>query len=340
MSPAVVNHLKGQRLIALAVFTADVRDDVVAARLGDGHFVVPRGDAPGYADRVLDIVRRHDIAVVVPWSDEEAYALARVADEFRTAGATVLASPRDCLELIADKEATYRHLAAAKIAVPEYRIVEDAAAFEQAAKTFGYPKRSIVVKPVKGRGGRGMVLFEGHDSPAAWIGSGARERRVKFEGAAALGAIEIAQRSMVMPLLRAPVYDVDVLAHRGRCMAVVPRLRTNPTGIPFQGNRIVANAVIEDYVNRIASALSLDALHDIDVMTDDQGEPRLLEVNPRPSGSLIASLVAGVPLLEAAIAKTQGLEIDIPRIRSDIDVARIDQAVVTSRGCRKEAGAP
>ena len=43
-------------------------------------------------------------------------------------------------------------------------------------------------------------------------------------------------------------------------------------------------------------------MHDIDLLTDQSGKPCLLEVNPRPSGSVSSAHAAGFPIVAAAIA--------------------------------------
>ena len=45
-------------------------------------------------------------------------------------------------------------------------------------------------------------------------------------------------------------------------------------------------------------------------MTDQKGSPVLLEVNPRPSGSLVASLMAGIPIIDLAISSKLKMHIN------------------------------
>ena len=68
-------------------------------------------------------------------------------------------------------------------------------------------------------------------------------------------------------------------------------------------NSKVSKKEIYDYCTKISEALGLDGLHDIDLMTGDDGTVCVLEVNPRPSGSVVASHKAGFPIMLASIAK-------------------------------------
>ena len=54
--------------------------------------------------------------------------------------------------------------------------------------------------------------------------------------------------------------------------------------------------------NKLVQVLKLSWLYDCDFMLNKAGQPKLLEINPRPSGSLAVSLAAGVNFIEDIIA--------------------------------------
>ena len=60
---------------------------------------------------------------------------------------------------------------------------------------------------------------------------------------------------------------------------------------------------------KICSAFNLNWLLDIDLMTDKYGNLQLTEINPRPSGGVVSSVVAGVPLLDDLISLAKGEEV-------------------------------
>ena len=123
-----------------------------------------------------------------------------------------------------------------------------------------------------------------------------------------------------MPMLTSPAYDVDVIAIKGDVKTIVVRERINPSGIPFQGNKILQNKNIEKYCTDIAKILKLDGLHDVDLMTDDVGNACIIEVNPRPSGSMAASLIAGIPIIDIVILSLLKQKIPNCNIKDDITV--------------------
>ena len=210
-------------------------------------------------------------------------------------------------------------LAKKGVRVPKYKIVNSIDELRSAIYEYGYPDTTVISKPVNGRGGRGLYVFEGNDSPPAWLGSDQREKIIKKQNLTEeiLGQA-IQGDCLVMPALTTPSYDADVVAEAGVVKLAVVRERVNPAGIPFQGNKIHSDILITQYCQDIATALDLDSIHDIDLMTDQNGEPCIIEVNPRPSGSMAATLTAGIPVVDIAILTLRGMTVPNVKIDSDI----------------------
>ena len=296
-----------------------------AVRFLDAFYTVPRGDDPLYAEALLNVVREERPDVILPWSDDEADVMSNLKGELAKFGCRALVSSPDCLARINDKGATYDHLRSAGVAVPEYTIVNDLAELRCALNTYGCPAKTVVVKPVRGRGGRGLKILAGQDDPPDWLGSGQREMRLSIGALSEpdlVAFFEFGSALMVMSRLGAPAYDADVVT-LGREPIVMIRRRHNPTGIPFLGNTVIANKDVLNYCRSVSQALALEAVHDIDLMTMPDGRPVVLEVNPRPSGSLPASLQAGFPLLDWAVDRAMGNDPVIPSVEHDIEVMSI-----------------
>jgi carbamoyl-phosphate synthase large subunit len=331
MVPAALIELRRSTRFELRLIGVNAGAGVAAERIVDAFYRVPLGDAPDYVAALLDIVEREGVDVVLPWSDEEALALSGASEALAELGAVAIVSPPQCLSLITNKFATYRALGEAGLAVPEFTVVRSVDELAAALGHYGHPERTVVVKPATGRGGRGLYALCGDDDPPPWLGSGARETRLPSGAPIAerLGTM-LDGDTLVMPCLDAPVYDVDVLASRGRVRALSVRRRVNPTGIPFEGNRIITDPEIVAYATSVAEIVGLDSLHDIDLMTGADGGVRVLEVNPRPSGSLVATLIAGVPLLDAAIAQVLGREWEFSATAADVDIITFTGAIAVA----------
>ena len=73
--------------------------------------------------------------------------------------------------------------------------------------------------------------------------------------------------------------------------------------------------------------MNLESLHDIDMMTDPSLGPVLLEINPRPSGSLAGLSSAGYRLLDYALACVAGIPIEIGEVQNDISIYTYTESV-------------
>ncbi len=287
----------------------------------DSYYQVPNGSDAEYNDKLLEVALKERVDFILPGSDEEALSISKNINKFNDSGITAIVSNIDTLELISNKLETYKVLSKHGLRIPEYEVVNSIEEIKKSLGKYQYPQKTVISKPSNGRGGRGLYVFKGEDSPPSWLGSGMRESRVDKEGFTdELLKKAVYKDGLVMPALTVPAYDVDVMAVEGSVKTVVVRERINPSGIPFQGNKVLNNKAIEDYCVEIARILNLDGLHDIDLMTNSEGEPCIVEVNPRPSGSLAASLTAGIPVIDIAILALLGEKVPNICIKSDITV--------------------
>ncbi len=135
--------------------------------------------------------------------------------------------------------------------------------------------------------------------------------------------------AMVMERLVPPAYDIDVLALRGKLLRAAPRRRLNPAGVPFTGGVVTFAEPLLALARQVTEALSLDWLYDCDVMTDHAGEPVVIEINPRPSGSIAAAILAGVPFYDDLITLVQGEPLpEIPPLSEVAVVPFLDCLIV------------
>jgi carbamoylphosphate synthase large subunit len=329
MAPDLLTHLRLDPVIKPYLIGVDTQINTQGCGYVDVFYSVPFGNDPSFVDEVAKIVSAENVNIVVPCSDDEAFNLSLEREKIEAVGAVVLASSNSVMNLIRNKKDTYHILKSAGVRVPESHCVKNSEELQFGLEDFNYPKRSVVVKPVSGRGGRGMRLLIGNDDvPPKWIGGGMREQRILTPPSTEEMKLWFCDGDLiVMPMLKAPVYDVDVLAVNGKTRVVLPRMRYNPSGIPFQGNRIVVDPCVIAYCREISEILGLDGLHDIDLMTDYMGFPCLLEVNPRPSGSVVASHAAGFPIVAVAIADKLGFSYPMQMPVFDIDVGMAPRAI-------------
>ncbi|MCU1513827.1 MAG: ATP-grasp protein [Microbacteriaceae bacterium] len=241
--------------------------------------IVPRGDAADFVDELMRICREDSIDVLFSTVDVELPLLAARRDEF---GSTVLAAPSlDTLEVCLDKFAL-----AARVSpharVPVTRLVGPQSASEQ----WTFP---IIVKPRTGAGSRGVRLVHNRE---------------------ALDALGHDETLIAQELLPGDEFSVDVFADRlGAVIAAVPRTRTRvDSGVSIAG-RTVKNESLEAVATAVALAIGLMGVANVQLRYDVNGEPALLEVNPRFPGAMPLTIAAGVDMPSLALDLALGLDV-------------------------------
>jgi carbamoyl-phosphate synthase large subunit len=99
-----------------------------------------------------------------------------------------------------------------------------------------------------------------------------------------------------MEYLPGTEYSVDMLLRGGETLAVVPRPREiTKLGISFMG-RIEKNLEIEELASKIAREIGLEYNINMQFKMSEEGVPKIIEINPRVSGTIVMSTGAGVNL--------------------------------------------
>jgi carbamoyl-phosphate synthase large subunit len=305
LAPLNIRLLRAGRRHKVEVVAVDVDPNATGRHFADAFETVPPGDGPGYVDRIIEIVRRHRVDIVLPWSDEEALALGARRTEVEAAGALLACADLGALEIMRDKKLTLSHLGAAGVPVPRWEVVETPATFDAALARLRQSAGEAVAKPLRSRGNRDTFVIRS-DVKGITDFHGSRETHLDWDtfDAEFRAGLHARLPVIVMERLVGPVCDIDILARDGRIVRAVARERTNPAGIPFRGSTFRNDPSLATIAAGVARALGLSWLYDIDVMTDRDGRPVVIEVNPRPSGSIAASIVAGVPFYEDLIDLT------------------------------------
>lgn len=317
LSVQMIRQFRESSRHRITMVAVDARDEVPARLVADHFTTVPRGDAPGYVDALLAVVERHEVDLVLPCSDEEALALSPAADRLAALGAKLACAGAETLRLLADKDAAFRFLRDHGLPTPDWRRVDRPEALEPAVLEIADRDGELAVKPARSRGSRDVCVIRS-DLTGVHPHHGTRELHMDLESfltdhmAKLVGLLPI----LVMERLREPCYDVDILAFQGEALRVVPRRRLNPVGVPFMGNVIVPCPEIIELGRKAARLFNLSWLYDLDMMSTRDGQPVIIEVNPRPSGSVTASVAAGVPLLDDLVSLAKGEDLPpLPPLR-------------------------
>lgn len=309
LAPEYIKAMRGSSRYNVSVLAVDGNPNAIGRHFADHFRVVPMGHADNYIDTIESLVREFKINIIIVGSDGEALALSANRERIEKAGCIVCCPDAEVLARLANKAETYQMLADAGIAHADFKPIDNLSDLQSAVILFHERFGELVVKPAISRGGRNVFVIRS-DIEGERSYHGGRETHCSlsvFQGKyqktiASLFPVVVMQR------LYEPTYDIDVLTWEGKPINVIPRLRHNPAGIPFEGNTISMDPKLVKLGQSVCSIFNLSWLLDVDVMCTKDGMPVVLEVNPRMSGSCPASVHAGVPLFDNIMALAVGDE--------------------------------
>ena len=226
--PALAHAL---REAGIAPVATDIDPLAVGLHLGDLAAIVPKGFDDDYYTAAEQLIRQHQISLVIPSINEALPGWANRKEHFAKQGVTVLISPPTTIETFCDKWLTY--LAFQKIGIPT-------------PPTSLAPEYDLI-KPRVGRGSDGI------------------HRRGPEEAGALSG--QVSQRYIEGPEYTVDVLcDLD-----GCPIYIVPRRRLKvESGISFRG-RVVQESDIEHNVRRICDAMQFIGPINIQCIRGDDG---------------------------------------------------------------------
>lgn len=252
--------------------------------LADAAHLVPFATDPAFDEVMAGIVASERPGYLVPLVDEEILPVHRIA---RATGAKVVAPAPAFCETVMDKWTAYDAFREADIPVPRTWLADtDPRAVE-------YP---AVVKPRVGRGSRGLAYLEGPDDLVAYL-------------AASAGTPEdyVVQRRVAGTEYTASV----VVALDGTVLGVVPKQVLVKRGITLAG--VTRRLPQADRLGRaIQAGLAADGPFNVQFILDEEGLPRVVEVNPRYSTTVALTIAAGVHEVDLVVRHDLGDESATP----------------------------
>ena len=313
---------------AIGLRDAGCRITIVAGTGGRGHYdgqnidwsLAPAINSREYLCAVDRLVRRSTYDYVLPLTEPIQALLWGAAPSWSDRIFPPTAEWQR--ELLRDKRRLAEFVSARGIAVPEHRALTNDDALGSAIAALGVP---LVVKGSTGRGGSTTHVVH---SPSAAAEAMARVRRA--------GVACFAQRYVAPPTYLAGgtfVAGCPLRLYAGTKVAQHPRL-TGPaiTMRSFCDERLLNAAVAT------MRALEWTGIASLDFVRDADGHYLLLEVNPRPWGSIAAASAAGVDFFAPLAAVLRG-ERPLPELgfRDGVERAVFPLALLAAESWRPRA---
>ena len=292
LTPYLINSLKkSNRHKNLKILSVDYKENAIGKYFSDFFEQVPYGKSRKYITKILYLCKKYKIHLVIPTSDEEAVNISKNREKFEKKNIKITCVDHKILKIFSNKILTYKSLTELNFTLPSWSGVNNHDEFKKEISKFLKKNRKFVIKPASSRGSRKVKII----NP-----KGVLKNKKKFLDLLS-NEYKNSYPLIISSMLRNPVYDLDLLAWKGKLITAVTRRRLIPED-PNGGHIVEKNKKIINFGKKIVKHFNLSWLYDCDFMFDNKQNPILIEINPRMSGSASVSIEAGVPLFEDLIS--------------------------------------
>ncbi|WP_020561725.1 ATP-grasp domain-containing protein [Methylosarcina fibrata] len=276
-----------------------------------------------YIEWCLEFCRQHRIDLF--WPGKEAALIARDHALFRAMGVDVVSvAEYDTLTLLQNKADFYADLSPKIAETMDFVAVNDLAGFDAAVAELSKKHKKLCVKPAVSVYGLGFRVLDEERPSIAHLLKGVEYQIPLQELRQGMLDTPHFDTLLVMEHLGGPEWSVDCAGRNGELLCAVPRKKSQQAG---HGQVIDHDDAIAGMVGRLTSHYRLNGLFNIQFREGVHG-PRLLEINPRPSGGFGMSCLSGANLAQIALQALKGETPEPARIHYGLKVNEINTPVV------------
>jgi len=276
-----------------------------------------------YLDWCLDFCQTHRITLF--WPGKEAALMSQHHAEFNAMGTQVLSvADADTLNLLDNKAEFYDALPPEVAHTMEFVAVDNLDAFDRAVLDLSTRHESLCVKPAVSVFGLGFRILDTKRDSITHLIKGVEYEIPLSELRLGMFNTPNFDTMLVMENLAGHEWSVDCAGDHGKLICAVQRKKSLLMG---HGQEIDNNSDIQGMVERLTTYYRLNGIFNIQFKEGKNG-PRLLEINPRPSGGFGMACLAGVNLAKLALQAIKGEKVIVPSIDYGLRVTEVNLPVV------------
>ena len=318
--PGIIKTLRQVQERDIRIVGTDARPTASGLLLSDEAYVVPHGQSKLYIPAMSKLAKKTKANVILPLSSMELLPLSKSIEKFNET--KVVVNKEHPLEIALNKRKCYEHFKRRNLPAPEYIVVHNFAEFEEAVHTLGYPEKPVCFKPPISKGQRGFrILQSDTDLRRLLLETKPNNTVTTLELVSSILSKGF-EELLVMEYLPGPEYSVDSLVKNGESLIIVPRRRVETKlGVSSVGV-VERNEEVMEIVKKINEVFKFDYNINIQLKYSANGIPKLIEINPRVSGTICLSSMAGPNLPYLAIKVAFGEDFSIPKIDWGVTMIR------------------
>lgn len=290
----------------------------------DESYLEPAGlIGQAYLEWCVEFCHQHDINLF--WPGKEAALISKYHVLFQAIGVQVLSvADYDTLTLLQDKAHFYADLSPEVAESMDFIAVNNRYEFDSAVTKLSVKHERLCVKPAVSVFGLGFRILDTQRDSITQLLKGVEYRIPLQELRQGMNNTPQFNTLLVMEHLAGPEWSVDCAGRQGKLLCAVQRKKSQLAG---HGQTIGNNLEIHGMVTRLTGCYRLNGLFNIQFKEGVNG-PRLLEINPRPSGGFGMACLSGANLAHIALQSIKGETFQQPVIRYGLKITEINTPVV------------
>ena len=297
-APGIIKCFRKVSERKINIVGVDMNSNAAGRKLVDKFFTVPAAESSEYLDVVFDICKKEKVQVVVPIVTRELRVFSRNIEMFNNAGIAVSVMDKDNLVIVNNKIRLLEKMRELGMDTPEFIACYSLEEVKAAFRKMRYPERPLCIKAAEGNGSRGIRLIDPFKSHYDLL---FKEKPTSMymsynDIMCALAEKDDIPAMMVMELLPGEEYGVDALCENGKIIFIAGRSNYPVNSSIPQGCIIENRDEPINIAKYLIQKLKLSGNVNFDFKYDSQGRPKLMEINPRLSATIVSYCPAGVNL--------------------------------------------
>ena len=262
-------------------------------KLFNQFYNIPFPNDDNFIPTLLSILNNIGPSMLIPGADEEALIISNLKGILRENNILCNVMNNNTITSVVDKFNLNKNIfeVNSNYAVKCVK-VNNNIEFREACIKMGYPSKKIILKPTTGRGRRNTYIVS-----EDYFENKIEDMIPHINIEEVLKKNFIKENDMiVMEYVEGEAITIDVLGDKGKIVHTTIRKWNETWRFPFPGQKIISNKNVDGLIKVISKIIILHGLIDVDAIKTHDGRIVFLEINPRPSGSIAVTEIAGIPI--------------------------------------------
>ena len=294
--PSIIQALREDKNVY--IIGTDVRSEMVGKYIVDEFYTIPKGVDPGFIPFMLELAKKTNADVILPLATFELLNFSKNLKEFENINVKVCVSNYSSLLTANDKSLLYSKFRRTNF-VPKFKILKDGNKLLSEARSLGYPENKVVIKPFISHGSIGLRIIDNKID----LYSHYRTTKPNSTFIPESIAVSILENQKFNDILLSEFVPgdemgIDLLVHPETHKIVDFVVRSNGEVFhsEISNGKIIEDPRLIEIAKKITTELNLAYTINIDFKMDQNGNPIMLEINPRLPATSFLALCSGLNL--------------------------------------------